>query len=268
MLPKETMRVALEDVIEGLQAEVDTTKMQLISYETTIEVLRKKHAQISEHLEKVVHAATQTKVIKKKPTRIVSKKEYSFQLIERMCQEHVDTISHKWIMQQWGCNYHAASKRIQRGLRKGLLIQTHKGVYQMHPDVKQDVANLLQTSPDKVDVKKLVEILISYSKALPLRKTTEPGSENAEEASAQPVSILSAGETARTILREANRPMHGVNELYPELVRRGISVRPPSVGKILSTMKGIKRVAPNTWIIDDTPQEIVSTPEQSAYASP
>ena len=58
-----------------------------------------------------------------------------------------------------------------------------------------------------------------------------------------------AGKVALQILREAGHPMHGVENIYPELVRRGVSIQKTAVQTALSREAGIRKIKgqPNTW---------------------
>ena len=156
MITNEIMQQALTTVIENLENEKSDIKKILQNYDIAIGILSDKRDTFSVSNEPPISKPEIAKKDKISPT------DYTILLIERMCQEKVTTITHKWVMDQWQCNYHAAAKRVQRAIQKKLLVPAGKGVYRMHPDVIRDVTANVKASSDTVDVKKLVDILIGF----------------------------------------------------------------------------------------------------------
>lgn len=267
MIPNVAMQQALADVIDALQTEIADAKLQITNNETTIEVLSEKYIQITEYLEKVVAANSHAEPVGSK--KCATQKDFSHKIIDKMHQENIRMINTKWVAENFACHYHAASKRIEKAIQKGLLIRHDKGVYVMTAHAKQQMVNnplaplektnvpqIVKTTNVKVPQQTKMRLQVNQPKKIPSSIDKLPRTDKAP----------SVGETARAILRETKKPMHGVTELYPELVRRGLKLRSPSVGKILSALPGIKRVAPNTWALDDAPPQDFSPLDQQVNA--
>ena len=60
---------------------------------------------------------------------------------------------------------------------------------------------------------------------------------------------LTIGGAAREILRQAGKPLHGVRDIYPQLVQRGIKTNKNGLQTILGRTPNIRKVdgSPNTW---------------------
>jgi len=263
MIPNSAMQHALADVMDALQTEIDDAKLQISNNETTIEVLREKYIQITEYLEKVVATTSSTKLVGSKKVREVSQSDFSHQIIEKMFQENISMINTSWVAKNCACHYHAASKRVEKAIFKGLLVRHDKGVYTMTANAKQKMTNNPPTPLENTNV----QVLPQQTKTMIQVKQQPKKIPSSIDKLPRTDKAPSVGETARAILRDAKRPLHGVTDLYPELVRRGLKMRPPSIAKILSVLPGIKRVAPNTWAIDDAPPQDFSALDQQVNAN-
>lgn len=234
----------LKEIIDDLQNKLDQIEEVREDYRITIEVLEKEYEQLTTEKELPLNTPKETK----SNGHFVEANNMNTALIFEMLDSGTVIINARWVANQFKCSYFAAAKRIKRALEYQLLEREGevKGVYHMTPQLQAQIEEEMKKSTDKIDVKKLVEILMIYSKGL---KEKAQKIEEGLQKPQQEKPARSATQAIREILRQATTPLHGINHIHVRLVKDGYKIPSASVGKICSAMPDVERVGANTWRI-------------------